>query len=128
MRTLSLFLAAAFANAALHAAAPTPEQAEFFEKKVQPILTCTCYKCHSHESGKSKGGLLLDSREAMLKGGDSGPAVTPGDLSKSLLVTAVSYKDEDLQMPPKGEKLSDEQIAALTEWVKMGAPDTRKPV
>ena len=104
----------------------TPEQLAFFESKIRPILKETCYKCHSVESGKSKGGLLLDTREATLKGGDTGPAVKPGDTEKSLLLKAISYKDPDLQMPPKGEKLNAEQIAAFTQWVKMGAPDPRK--
>ncbi|HUR46480.1 MAG TPA: PSD1 and planctomycete cytochrome C domain-containing protein [Candidatus Saccharimonadales bacterium] len=84
-----------------------------------------CYKCHSAESTKLKGELLLDTREGALKGGKTGPAVVPGDLEKSLLIKAVRYKDEDLQMPPKGEKLSDAQISDLEAWVKMGAPDPR---
>jgi hypothetical protein len=103
-----------------------PDQLEFFDKKVKPVLVDKCYKCHSAEAGKSKGGLLMDSREAIRKGGDTGPSVVPGDVSKSLLITAISYKDSDLQMPPKGEKLSDQEIATLTEWVKMGAPDPRE--
>ncbi len=111
----------------LHAEDPTAEQLDFFEKKIRPILTESCYKCHSVEAGKSKGGLTLDSREATQKGGEGGPAVTPGDPSKSLLITAIQYTDKDLQMPPKkdGKKLPDEQIADLVAWVKMGAPDPR---
>ena len=103
-----------------------PKQIEFFEKKVQPIFKEACYKCHSVESGKSKGGLTLDTREGLMKGGKTGAAVKAGDPEKSLLITAVSYTDSDLQMPPKGEKLSAQQIADLTAWVKMGAPDPRK--
>jgi hypothetical protein len=95
---------------------------ELFEKKVQPILTENCYKCHSHDADKIKGGLLLDSREAVLKGGDTGPALVPGKPEESLLIKAIRYTDPDLQMPPKGKKLPDEQIATLTEWVKLGAP------
>jgi hypothetical protein len=72
-----------------------------------------------------KGGLLLDTREGTLKGGDSGPVIVPGDAEKSLLIKAVRYSDPDLQMPPKGEKLTDAQIADLVAWVKMGAPDPR---
>ena len=73
---------------------------------------------------KIKGGLVLDSREAALTGGDTGPAVVPAIPAKSLLIEAIRYANEDLQMPPKKAtgKLSDEQIALLTEWVKMGAP------
>src|SRR5882762_3366610 len=101
---------------------PSREGLELFEKKIQPILTETCYKCHSHDADKIKGGLLLDSHEAALKGGDTGPALVPGKPEESLLIKAIRYTDPDLQMPPKGKKLSDEQISALTEWVKLGAP------
>ncbi|MGV3532903.1 MAG: DUF1549 domain-containing protein, partial [Chthoniobacteraceae bacterium] len=106
-------------------AAPTKEQTDFFESKVRPILAENCYKCHSVEKGKSKGGLTLDSREGVLKGGETGPLVEPGNPEKSLLVHAIGYSDPDLQMPPKGEKLTQAQIETLTEWVKMGAPDPR---
>ncbi|HEV7404835.1 MAG TPA: DUF1549 domain-containing protein, partial [Chthoniobacteraceae bacterium] len=122
----SLFFASlALAGSAL-AAEPTPEQAQFFEGKIRPILTDKCYKCHSAETGKSKGGLTLDTREGLLKGGESGPSVKPGNPDSSVLIKAVLYTDKDLQMPPKGEKLSDREIADLTTWVKMGAPDPRK--
>jgi len=103
----------------------TPAQIEFFENKVRPLLAKECYKCHSTQSEKVKAGLLVDSREGLLKGGNTGPAVVPGNPEKSLLITAVRYTDADLQMPPKGKKLSDEQIADLEAWVKMGAPDPR---
>ncbi len=86
------------------------------------ILHEHCFKCHSHTADKIKGGLVLDSRDALLAGGDSGPAIVPGDPTKSLLIEAVRYENEDLQMPPKGKKLSDAQITTLTEWVKAGAP------
>jgi len=127
MRTTVLALSGILALVSIGTAADIPpDQLEFFEKKVKPVLADKCYKCHSAEAGKSKGGLLLDSREGCLKGGDTSPAVTPGDVSKSLLLTAISYKDADLQMPPKGEKLTNQEIADLTEWVKMGAPDPRE--
>ena len=104
----------------------TSAQIEFFESKVRPILVDHCYTCHSQKSEKLKGGLLLDTRESTLKGGDTGPAVVPGDLDKSLLIQAVRYLKEDMQMPPKKQgKLSDSQIADLETWVKMGAPDPR---
>ena len=97
----------------------------FFEKKIRPLFVENCAKCHGAD-GKVKGGLRLDSREAILHGGDSGPAVVPGDLEKSVIIHAVRYTDEDMQMPPPkdGEprKLSDGQIADLSAWVKMGAP------
>ncbi|MBI5770536.1 MAG: PSD1 domain-containing protein [Verrucomicrobia bacterium] len=98
---------------------------QFFESKVRPILTKHCYNCHSAEADKARGGLLLDTREAVLAGGNTGPALVPGKPDESLLIEAIRYKTEDLQMPPKGEKLSDEQIATLTEWVRRGAPDPR---
>src|SRR6266478_1674630 len=99
----------------------TSEQIDYFEKQIRPIFAGRCYKCHSTQSEKLKGGLLLDSREGVLKGGEDGPVITPGFPEKSKLVEAINYQNPDLQMPPKG-KLPDEQIARLTEWVKMGAP------
>ncbi len=107
------------------AAEPDAKGVEFFEKKIRPILVESCYKCHSQNGEKPKGGLLLDTRDAVLKGGDTGPGVVPGNLEKSLLIKAVRYKHEDLQMPPKGKKLPDEQIADLETWVKLNAPDPR---
>ncbi len=120
LRPVLIWIATIVASPAF--AAIAPEGAEFFEKKIAPIFKEHCFKCHSHGAEKIKGGLVLDSADGALTGGDTGPAVVPGDVAKSLLITAVGYKDDDLQMPPKGKKLADEQIAALTEWVKMGAP------
>jgi cytochrome c553 len=116
---------AVLAGTTAQAAELAKAQVDFFENKIRPILADTCYKCHNAGEGKVKGGLALDSKEATLKGGDTGPAVVPGDADKSLLIKAITYKDPDLQMPPKGEKLSDAQIADLIAWVKMGAPDPR---
>ncbi len=110
------------------AADPAPADSagvEFFEKKIRPIFVESCYKCHSSEAEKVKGDLLLDSREGLLKGGETGPALVPGDPGKSLLIKAVRYTDENLQMPPKNKKLSAEQISDLEAWIKMGAPDPR---
>jgi hypothetical protein len=101
---------------------------EFFEKNIRPLLAENCYKCHSAESEKIKGGLLLDTREGLLKGGENGPAIVPGDPEKSLLIKAVRYIDKDLQMPPKDKKLPESEIAKLVAWVKMGAPDPRGTV
>ncbi len=96
---------------------------EFFETRVRPVIFDRCLDCHGRE--KSKGGLRLDSREAMLKGGESGPVVLPGKPDSSRLIAAIRY-DGDVQMPPKG-KLKEEEIAALSEWVKRGAqwPEAR---
>jgi hypothetical protein len=107
---------------------PTKEQLDFFEGKILPILSEKCYKCHSLESGKSKGGLTLDLAASTLKGGDTGPGIVPGNLEKSLIYTAVTYADKDMQMPPSssGGKLDAQQIADIATWIKMGAPDPRK--
>ena len=67
------------------------EQVEFYEKKVEPILEQNCYKCHSHQAEKIKGGFVLDSREGLLKGGETGPAIVPGDAEQSLLIKAVRH-------------------------------------
>ena len=107
------------AGAALAPAAdPSAEDLEFFEKEVRPVLVQSCQKCHGDR--KQEGGLRLDSRASLLKGGDSGPAVETGKPDESLLVEAIEYAG-DIKMPPKG-KLPDEQIAVLTAWVKRGAP------
>ncbi len=102
-------------------ARPAEEVSPLFQK-AHLVLEQNCFKCHSHAKNKSKGGLLLDSRDAVLTGGDTGPAIVPGKPEASLLLKAVSYLDPDLQMPPKDGKLSDADIAALSEWVKAGAP------
>jgi len=101
---------------------------QFFETKVRPILADHCYKCHSRDADKIKGGLMLDTKEGMLHGGDTGPAVAPGKPEDSLIVDAISYKDADLQMPPKGERLSDQEVADITEWIRRGAFDPRSLV
>jgi hypothetical protein len=97
------------------------EDSDFFETKVRPILVQHCYRCHSAEAKKLRGGLRLDSREAMLIGGDSGPALTPKQPDKSRIIEAITYKNVELQMPPRG-KLPDSAIADLTRWVKIGVP------
>ncbi|HAP07608.1 MAG TPA: hypothetical protein DCR20_07260, partial [Planctomycetaceae bacterium] len=98
---------------------------DFFEAKIRPIFATQCYKCHSSEAPKLKGGLSLEFKETLLNGGDTGPAIVPGSPENSLLIKAVQYLDQDLQMPPKNKKLSEIQIADLVEWVKRGAPDPR---
>ena len=125
----SSFVVVALSSAALVSAAEfKSEHYEFFEKKIRPVLVEHCYKCHSASSEKLKGELFLDTKEGMLKGGESGkPAVVPGDADKSRLIEAIRYGNEDLQMPPKkaGGKLSEEQIADFVAWVNLGAPDPR---
>jgi mono/diheme cytochrome c family protein len=99
-------------------AEPSAESAAFFENRIRPVLAEHCYKCHGSE--KQKSGLRLDSRAAILKGGESGSAIVPGKARASLMILAVNH-GEELKMPPK-EKLSPAQIADLTKWVEMGAP------
>ena len=114
--------AALIAPLAARGAEPVPadanDRAAFFEREVKPLLTAHCLKCHGG-SGKAKAGLYLTSREGILKGGDSGPAVSLEAPRESLLLKAVNYSE--LEMPPSG-KLADEQIAVLTKWIESGIP------
>jgi len=110
---------------AARADAPSAAATEFFENKIRPVLVTSCYPCHSAQAPKLKGGLSVEYRESILKGGDNGPAMVVGDPDHSLLIKAIRYGDPDLQMPPRGKKLTDAQIANFVAWVRMGAPDTR---
>ncbi len=103
---------------------PTPEQIAFFESRVRPVLAEHCYECHSATATKLKGGLLLDSRAGVVQGGDTGPAITPGDPGASLLIQAVRRTDPNLAMSPKSA-LPAQAVADLEAWVRMGAPDPR---
>jgi mono/diheme cytochrome c family protein len=98
---------------------PTPAAIAFFETRIRPILANNCFECHGAK--KQKRGLRLDSLAAMLEGGDTGPAILPGHPEKSLLVKAINH-DGDLKMPSKTKQLPRDQIDALTQWIKMGAP------
>ncbi|MEX0585500.1 MAG: DUF1549 domain-containing protein, partial [Pirellulales bacterium] len=106
-------------NAAEPAATPpTPEQTEFFEKQIRPLLLQHCVKCHGDKS--QEAGLRLDSRAAVIKGSDEAQVVVPGEPDKSRLIAAVRY-DGDVQMPPD-YKLPDKDYLALVSWVRMGLP------
>jgi hypothetical protein len=112
---------------AADAAKPGPDRAglEIFERKIRPVLVETCYACHSSAAkaaGKLKGQLLLDSRDGTRRGGESGPAVIPGNVGKSLLIRALRH--EGLKMPPSG-RLPEETVAAFEKWIELGAPDPR---
>ncbi len=96
---------------------------DFFEKKIRPVLVERCYQCHSSQAKKVRGGLRLDTPKRTLAGGDSGPAIVPGNAKESLLIEALRY--EDLEMPPDG-RLDDRVIANFERWIAMGAPDPRK--
>ena len=106
---------------------PLPGELDFFESRIRPILVNHCYKCHSESSKQAKGGLRLDSRESVIKGGDSGTAVIPGHVNESLIIQAVAYDGGFYDMPPSG-KLSEIQISDLKKWVQSGAADPRKSV
>jgi hypothetical protein len=100
--------------------------AEFFERRIRPVLAEKCYSCHSAKAGKVKADLALDTREGLRRGGYSGPALVPGDPENSLLIKAIRHTSEDLEMPPKeADRLTPEQVRDFELWVKMGAPDPR---
>src|SRR5579862_526216 len=101
-----------------------PAALKFFEEKVRPILADNCYSCHSVNAKKLKGKLYLDSREGVARGGENGAVIVAGDPDKSRLIQAVRYKLKDTEMPPDGP-LKAAEVAALEQWVKMGAPDPR---
>jgi hypothetical protein len=133
MRAWSLALSFAclgvgvFRTASLSRAAEvpaTPEQLAFFEKNIRPVLVQECYSCHATTAKKIRGGLTLDTREGIRKGGDTGPAIVPGDAKKSLLLKAIKHAQDELKMPPK-KKLADDVIANFEKWITLGAPDPR---
>ena len=109
----------AFASGQVSEATASREALDFFEKSVRPLLIEHCYSCHSAKAEKLQAGLRVDSRAALLKGGESGQAIVPGDVEKSLLIGSVRY--ESYEMPPKG-KLPAEDIEILERWVAMDAP------
>lgn len=96
---------------------------EFFESRIRPVLVAECYECH--DAKKQKGDLRLDYRDGLLKGGEEGPAIVPGDAKKSLLLQSINHTHETLQMPKKRPKLDAKIIADFAEWINRGAPDPR---
>jgi cytochrome c553 len=106
------------AATAARAEDPTPEQLEFFEKRVRPVLVTNCYECHGE--GRAKGGLRLTTGEMVRRGGDSGAAIVPGNPDESLLIEAIGQRG-DIKMPPK-QKLADSEISDLRRWIEIGAP------
>jgi Protein of unknown function (DUF1553)/Protein of unknown function (DUF1549)/Planctomycete cytochrome C len=115
-------------GSAAQTAAEDARQADFFAQQVEPILRKNCYECHSHQSTPLEGGLALDWKSGWVQGGDRGPAIVPGNPAESLLIKAVSHQDESLQMPE--QKLNEQDLAVLVQWVRAGAWDNRevKPV
>lgn len=95
----------------------------FFEERILPVLEARCYDCHE-SGGKMRGGLALDSQAATLAGGDTGPAIIPGNAEGSLLFQAITYEDPDFEMPPK-ERLAAAVVKDFKTWIDIGAPDNR---
>ncbi|HTU23167.1 MAG TPA: PSD1 and planctomycete cytochrome C domain-containing protein [Gemmataceae bacterium] len=123
--TAALALMELFSVAAAHAGDPDRRGVDFFENKVRPVLVEHCYRCHSDEAKKVRGGLRLDSAAGLLKGGDSGPAIVPGEPARSLLLKALRHEGE-LKMPSETKKLPAAVLADFETWIKMGAPDPRQ--
>lgn len=121
MRRLLAILA--FGAAPLLAADLKPADLEFFETKIRPVLVAECYECH--DAKKQKGDLRVDYRDGLLKGGEEGPSIIPGDAKKSILIQSLTHEHETLQMPKKRPKLDAKMIADFVEWVNRGAPDPR---
>ncbi len=121
----SLLVQAADIAADRHAGIPA-DQLAFFEKNIRPVLIEHCHKCHAADSDKIRGGLTLDSRKSALLGGESGhPGITPGKPEESTIYMAMTWKDEDMQMPPK-KQLPADVVANFKKWIEMGAPDPRE--
>ena len=106
--------------------ASAQDDAAWFREHVEPVLRKRCFACHSHAAELMEGGLSLDWRSGWESGGSRGPAIVPGDVDSSLLIQAIRHLDPDLQMPE--EKLPDDEIATLMQWVKNGAFDDRMTI
>ncbi|MBO94525.1 MAG: hypothetical protein CMI32_06475 [Opitutales bacterium] len=103
-------------------AKPTPDQVNFFESKVRPLLAENCFRCHGGDSKKKpKADLTLTTLQGMLQGGESGPALVPGNLDKSRIIEAIRYRNENMAMPPK-KPLKPAQVKVIEDWVSMGSP------
>ncbi len=126
MKLLASFAPLLLTAGTLLAADITPEQTAFFEKNIRPVLADACYKCHSAKDQKRKGGLTLDTKDATLRGGESRkPGIVAGKPMASSIYVAMTWEDDDMQMPPK-QKLPDDVVANFKKWIEMGAPDPRE--
>jgi len=114
---MQFWLTLSAALLAVTGAARGEDAKEQFARQVKPLLSRKCFECHSSKADELKGNLKLESLDDILKGGDSGPAIKPGDIADSLLLRAIRYQIEDKQMPPSG-KLEDEEIELVEAWVK----------
>src|SRR5437868_6319903 len=117
---MKLFLALVLGASFCAPCRAADEPSDFFEKNIRPLLARQCQGCHSSPTS-AMGGLRVDTREGLLKGGTRGPAIVAGKPAESLLLRAVRQTDAALKMPPSG-KLKDAEIAALAQWIEMGAP------
>lgn len=128
-RVVVVLVCAVFFNReSIRAEEPTAVGVQFFEQHICPLLEQRCYKCHSASGETVESGLQLDSRPAWQQGGDSGPAIVPGNPAESLLIRVLRYSDDEpVQMPPDG-KLPQAENDLLTRWVARGAPDPRSQV
>ncbi len=127
-----LVVSATYASpVAAQANAPSPSSAEFYTTRVVPIFQANCYRCHGGMN--HRGGLNLQTRAGLLKGGHHGAALVPGDAAQSLLVRLIRHEgpqDHPMPMPPKKPELSDNDIAIVEHWVQAGAilpPERPKP-
>lgn len=102
------------------------EDLEFFEAEVLPLLQNKCYSCHSHDSGKAKGGLVVDSRTGLLTGGESGSAIEPGNAEQSLLIRAIQWNDNEVSPMPPEEQLTAAEVEIFKRWISRGAADSRQ--
>ncbi len=118
-----LLCTALFGEVHAQEAAATPDQIKFFETKIRPVLVEQCYECHAAGAKIVQGGLRVDHRDGLLRGGDTSAAIVPGDAEKSSLLAALRY--EDVEMPPKA-KLPNAVIKDFEAWIAMGAPDPRQ--
>src|SRR5712691_10179722 len=119
---ISAFIGAACVGATTFVVAA--DNVQFFREKIEPVLKAQCYECHSRQAEEVKGGLRLDFKAGVLRGGDSGPAIVSGKSGESLLIQAIRHEG-GMAMPPKKPKLSEKTIADFVKWVEMGAPDPR---
>src|SRR5258705_9261285 len=121
---LVLGLGMAMSLAGGPATKPSAEGVEFFEKNIRPVLAERCYRCHSADAEKIKGGLVLDTREGLLKGGDNGVVIVPGKPEKNRLITAGMVKDGEDGGPPEGA-LAGERSRAFRGWGRVGGAGAR---
>jgi len=121
---LLLLVLATFASGRMSAQSAQTTGDDFFEKKIRPVLATNCYACHSSKLKSPMGGLVLDTKSGLLRGGDSGPVIVPGKPAESLLLRAMRYNDPMLKMPPTS-KLPDAAIADFEQWISAGASDPR---